>query len=42
MRNKMDDCVKTSELQPEAQRSGKVGLICHNRSRSKWKDDPNI
>ena len=27
---------------PEAQRSGKVGLICHNRSRSKRKDDPNI
>lgn len=30
------------ELHPEAQRSGKVGLICHNRSRSKWKDEPNI
>ncbi len=32
----------TPELHPEAQRSGKVGLICHNRSRSKWKEDPNI
>ena len=30
------------ERHPEAQRRGEVGLMCHNRSRSKWKDDPNI
>jgi len=34
------DGVKTSELHPEAQWSGKVW--CHNGSRSKWKDDTNI
>lgn len=34
--------VKPPALHPEAQQSGKVGLICHSRLRSKWKDDPNI